>query len=161
MSDDCELAKETEYLGKLGSGAFGTVYKARHRTDGHLFAVKVLVDAGDHVQEVAGRGEGVILLELDHEHIIFSFHSHGWGTPRVEIFMELREGNLRSLAYSVPKQQLSDLARNVLHHMLQALDYLASLGFVHRDVKPANIFYNTIAAAAAADSQNPEQQVPY
>lgn len=153
---DCPLSQETEYVDELGGGAFGTVYKARNRTTGRLFAVKIVDDMGGIGQEAAHRGEGVILPKLDHEHIIRSFHSHGWDTRRAEIFMDLMDGDLHSLAYSVPKRQLEPLARRVLHQMLQALDYLSSLGLVHRDLKPANIFYTTTAAAAT--SQNPEEQ---
>ena len=157
MSVNCRLSEETEYLDELGSGAFGTVYKARNRTTSRLFAVKVMASMGGAraVQQTACRGEGIILPRLNHEHIIRSFHSHGWYTPRVEIFMDLMDGDLHSLAVSLPRPQLLLLARHVLRQMLQALDYLSYLGFVHRDVKPANIFYTTTAAAA---SQTPEER---
>ncbi len=152
---DCRLSEETEYLDELGSGAFGTVYKARNRTTGRLFAVKVMADMGGAgaVQQTAHRGEGIILPRLNHEHIIRSFHSHGWETLRVEIFMDLMDGDLHSLACSLPRRQLLPLAYRVLHQMLQALDYLSSLGFVHRDLKPANIFYTTTAAAASENAE--------
>jgi serine/threonine protein kinase len=35
------------------------------------------------------------------------------------------------------------LADSVLRQMLSALAYLGGLGYVHRDIKPDNIFYNT------------------
>lgn len=55
--------------------------------------------------------------------------------------MELMHGDLDSLVDSNRIEDGDSLAQQVLHEMLQALDYLAHLGYVHRDVKPGNIFY--------------------
>ncbi|KAH6640783.1 kinase-like domain-containing protein [Chaetomium tenue] len=92
---------------------------------------------------LAYRGEGHILPSLNHSHIIQSFHSQGWGSPRVEIVMSLMEGTVASLNETYPPERRPELANSVLRQMLPALAYLAKLGYVHRDVKPDNIFYNT------------------
>lgn len=55
--------------------------------------------------------------------------------------MGLKEGSLTSLVKRKPLT--SSEADLLLHQMLGALDYLASKGIVHRDVKPANILYTT------------------
>ena len=52
--------------------------------------------------------------------------------------MGLKEGTLESL---VESRSCPPIADSVFHHMLQALDCLASMGIVHRDVKPENILY--------------------
>ncbi|EAQ86640.1 hypothetical protein CHGG_07893 [Chaetomium globosum CBS 148.51] len=92
---------------------------------------------------LAYRGEGRILPSLNHSHIIRSFHSQGWGSPRVEIVMSLMEGTVASLNETYPPERRPQLANSVLRQMLPALAYLDELGYVHRDVKPDNIFYNT------------------
>jgi serine/threonine protein kinase len=55
--------------------------------------------------------------------------------------MELMDGTLASLAQSLPRGSYRALADHALHQMLQALAYLNRKGYVHRDVKPENIFY--------------------
>ncbi|KAK4122678.1 kinase-like protein [Parathielavia appendiculata] len=131
---------------ELGSGGFGTVYKSRLMPFGRVIAVKVL-HKGDQEDEqwekstdLAYKGEGTILPSLNHPHIIRAFHSQGWGTPQVEIFMDLMDGTLADLAWSLVRPYRA-LADTVLCQILQALDYLNGLGLVHRDVKPQNIFY--------------------
>jgi len=58
-----------------------------------------------------------------------------------EIFLGLKEGNLKSLIESGDPPP----AESVFHQMLQAIDYLAVNGIVHRDLKPENILYITIS----------------
>ncbi|KAK4038703.1 kinase-like domain-containing protein [Parachaetomium inaequale] len=144
-------------LNALGIGAFGTVYRARERNTNRVFAVKVLVrreEPWDVALALAYRGEGEILPKLNHSHIIRCFYSHGWGTPRVEIVLTLMDGTLSSLAES-PILPRPLLAKHALHQMLQALDYLSQLGYVHRDVKPDNIFY-TILPPSRSGPQQPK-----
>jgi serine/threonine protein kinase len=59
--------------------------------------------------------------------------------------MELMEGSLKSLMQppQPPHAVSGAVAETVLHQMLQALKYLAGLGYVHRDVKPENILYTS------------------
>ena len=59
--------------------------------------------------------------------------------------MGLKEGDLRNLIVPQNHPSLQELARDVLYHVLQALDFLAGQDLVHRDVKPANILYETRA----------------
>lgn len=61
--------------------------------------------------------------------------------------MGLKEGTLERLVVPDRTQHVSDpvreqrIAKIVIRHMLQALDFLSVHGIVHRDVKPENILY--------------------
>lgn len=61
--------------------------------------------------------------------------------------MDLMAGTLESLCESLDSP-CQVLAHHVLHQMLHALDYLSGFGYVHRDVKPANIFYTNSTSSA-------------
>ncbi|KAF2179939.1 kinase-like protein [Zopfia rhizophila CBS 207.26] len=133
----------------LGAGQFAEVYKAVNVDSGKLMAVKILkppLGATKQQQEswrqsvyYAFKREVENLAKINHPCIVDYIASQGWGGPKVEIFMGLKEGTLESLiesgSYPVPDA--------VFHQMLQALDCLALNDIVHRDVKPANILYVT------------------
>lgn len=62
--------------------------------------------------------------------------------------MELKSGSVEDLFVDDTFMRNPALAETLLHHVLQALDYLACKGIVHRDVKPQNILYTTSPAGA-------------
>ena len=62
----------------------------------------------------------------------------------MDILTTLKEGSADDLIrkHGDPFVVDQDLTFVLLHHMLQALDYLAQERYIHRDVKPANILYS-------------------
>ncbi|UPK97654.1 hypothetical protein LCI18_008589 [Fusarium solani-melongenae] len=128
----------------IGSGAFGKVYKARNLDTGAMMAVKVVSVMDDGRQIKMLRNEVEILARSNHRHIVELITSEGWRGHELKIFMSLKEGSLTSLALATSNSKLHDIAETALHHVLQALDYLASEGILHRDVKPDNILYSMV-----------------
>ena len=53
------------------------------------------------------------------------------------------DGTLHDLNTNYAAQHRPQLANEVLRQMLSALAYLGNMGYVHRDIKPDNIFYTT------------------
>lgn len=55
--------------------------------------------------------------------------------------MGLKEGTLQPLVERGCSIPIDNLCETALHHMLQALDFLAVNHIIHRDLKPENILY--------------------
>jgi hypothetical protein len=121
--------------GKLGSGAYATVYLAHDEQLGRDVAIKVVEDSRD-VDRRALR-EAQAAAKLDHGHVV-----HLYEVVRQEgrtlLFTEYVQGHtLREL---FAKRRLSD--RDVLEagiQMCRALEHAHKRGVVHRDIKPENV----------------------
>jgi len=54
-------AKEFEELGKIGKGGFSTVYKAKHRLDGRLYAIKkIRIKPAEHRADLQEHFERIL-----------------------------------------------------------------------------------------------------
>ncbi|KAL8722087.1 MAG: hypothetical protein Q9225_001374 [Loekoesia sp. 1 TL-2023] len=76
-------------------------------------------------------------LEVPEQHLAPS----GDSRPCLELFMGLKDGNIKRLMHSNAFENDSDLSRRLLHDGLKGLDYLESKNVLHRDVKPENILW--------------------
>ncbi|KAI9673178.1 MAG: hypothetical protein M1817_003040 [Caeruleum heppii] len=84
----------------LGSGSYGTVYKAVNVDTGRIIAVKVIEMArhehsGQWRQKA--KREVDIIAGLRHPCILGHFASQGWEGRCLELFMDLKEGSLADL----------------------------------------------------------------
>ncbi|KAI9789619.1 MAG: hypothetical protein M1816_005928 [Peltula sp. TS41687] len=114
---------------KLGSGEFGTVYKALDVSTGHVYAAKVF-RRGHWQQEVE------VLSGLSHEHIV-RFEDY---TSEIEPMLVLEYLPLGNLADQHLMMQITEEETvAILHQCLQALVYVHHEEIAHRDIKPTNI----------------------
>tara|TARA_R110002111_G_scaffold247140_2_gene310047 strand:+ start:46244 stop:48349 length:2106 start_codon:yes stop_codon:yes gene_type:complete len=126
---------------KLGEGGMGVVYRGRHAMLRRPTAIKLL-DIEKTTDEAVARFEREVQLtsQLNHPNTI-AIYDYG-RTPEGVFYyaMELLEGiNLDDLV-----KQFGALPENRVVHLLKqiagSLAEAHSLGVIHRDVKPANIF---------------------
>ncbi len=128
-----------EFLGELGRGGMGVVYKARHIKLNRLVALKMIL-AGSYAREedlAHFRTEAEAIAGLHHPHIvqIYDVGEHD-GLPYISLeFVEggTLEGRLDGTPWPAPR------AARLLETLARAIHAAHQRGVIHRDLKPANV----------------------
>ena len=129
-----------EFLGLLGRGGMGSVYRGRHRETGEMHAVKVLSPNVSHESHFRSRFESEIqaLIKLDHPNIV-RILSYGQEEGILFFAMELVEG--KSLFQLQKKGQRFDWREilSIARETARGLRHAHDRGIIHRDLKPGNL----------------------
>jgi serine/threonine-protein kinase len=137
---------------EIGSGAMGTVYRARYAKGGRLVAIKVIATERGSDRTALARfdREATILKQLKHPNIV-RLH----GTGRVHgapfIIMEYIDGG--SLDQRLEKHQRFTWEEVVQlgKQLCAALQHAHEKDIVHRDLKPANVMLTADGTAKLTD----------
>lgn len=125
---------------ELGRGAMGVVYRAVRAADGVPVAVKTIAPApgvGRRAVERFVREAGV-LARLDHPNVV-RYVGGGEAGGMVFLAMELVDGPDAGRVVRDKGPLPVRTAVRVAGHLLAGLAHAHGRGFVHRDVKPANL----------------------
>ena len=133
-----------EITKRLGAGAMGVVYRARHSVLETEFAVKVLYGEHGANETVTKRfrREAQAVSKIKHPNVVsivdFGIEDEGLSY----LVMELVEGP--TLQDLIRAEAPFDLARSKLiaRHIAEGLAEAHHHGFVHRDLKPGNVIIN-------------------
>src|SRR5262245_40139540 len=127
---------------QIGQGASGTIYRAEHVTLRRKVAIKALHTelARDDLAVERFRREATTVAEIDNEHIV-EIHDFG-RTPdgRLYLAMELLEGRPLDTVLERAKPLADGRAADILIQVGEALMEAHAIGYVHRDLRPRNIY---------------------
>jgi len=131
---------DLEVLGTLGKGSFGHVQLVKSRTTGTTYALKAVSKA----QIVQTGQQGHIMSEkkamdaLDHPFLV-KLHQTYKDQDRLYFLLE---PSLGGELFSVLREKTlfdEDTSRFYSGHVVLAFEYMHSLNFVYRDLKPENL----------------------
>ena len=127
---------------RMGQGKSGTIYRAEHVTLRRKVAIKVLHHelSRDDLAIERFRREATSVAEIDNEHIV-EIHDFG-RTPdgRLYLAMELLEGETLDAALARDGKMQVERVADVVMQVGEALVEAHSVGFVHRDLRPRNLY---------------------
>mmetsp|Transcript_18060 Transcript_18060/g.38565 ORF Transcript_18060/g.38565 Transcript_18060/m.38565 type:complete len:541 (+) Transcript_18060:97-1719(+) len=125
----------------LGSGYNGVVYLAKSLETGQRVAVKGFkLNGVGRVKREELASEASIFLSMDHPHIARLIDVYE-GEDRLSLVMECMEGGELFDRVSVRKVFSEKDAVTAAYQMLLSVNYIHSLGVVHRDLKLENFLY--------------------
>ncbi|EJU06574.1 Pkinase-domain-containing protein [Dacryopinax primogenitus] len=148
-SSSSDPAAQYTLLSQLGTGSFGTVYKALHAETGQVVAIKQIDldnsedDIGEIQQEIAH------LAKCDSDHVT-RYYGCFVKEYKLYIVMEyLAGGSCLDLLKPgpLPEPYIAIICRE----LLLGLDYLHSQGLIHRDIKAANVLLSAQGKVKLAD----------
>ena len=131
---------------RIGSGAFGSVYKVIRKEDSKIYAMKrvKITQLGEKEKDNA-LNEIRILASLNHPNIIgYKEAFYDNNSQTLNIVMEYADdGDIESKISNNKLNKLSfqeSTIWNILIQILQGLKFLHDNNIIHRDLKSANIF---------------------
>jgi xanthine/CO dehydrogenase XdhC/CoxF family maturation factor len=142
-----------ELLAELGRGGMGIVYRARHRSQGRVVALKMLLPArlASPSQLERFRLESAAVAELDHPNLLPVFE---FGEYHGQPFFTMRVAEGGSLAARLAEGKSSldaKEAAKLVATIARSVHYAHQRGVQHRDLKPANILLDAAGHPFVSD----------
>ncbi|KAL4787759.1 kinase-like domain-containing protein [Aspergillus varians] len=155
----CTSIRDFEFLGKLGEGTFGEVYKARAKRDGSIVALKkILMHNERDGFPITALREIKLLKMLSHTNIMrlremAVERSKGEGRKKPSMYMVFpyMEHDLSGLLENPAVHFTEAQIKCYMIQLLEGLRYLHENCILHRDMKAANLLISNQGILQIAD----------
>ncbi|SPB48980.1 unnamed protein product [Aspergillus niger] len=155
----CTSIRDFEFLGKLGEGTFGEVYKARSKKDNNVVALKkILMHNERDGFPITALREIKLLKMLSHTNILHLKEmaverSKGEGRKKPSMYMvtPYMEHDLSGLLENPAVQFTEAQIKCYMLQLLEGLRYLHENRILHRDMKAANLLISNRGILQIAD----------
>jgi serine/threonine protein kinase len=128
-------------MGELGRGAYGYVFKGKHRRTGVEYAIKKthIDNRNDGIPSTTIR-EIAILKELEHPNIVQLYDTVMLEND-IYFIVEYCNTDLAKYIHRLGDGQnfAQPLIKDYIRQILEGVAYCHSQRIIHRDLKPANI----------------------
>ena len=136
------VADRYRLIERIGQGASGSIYRAEHTTLMRQLAVKILHP--QHSQDEAAverfRREATTIGQIDNDHLLQISDFGQTADHRLFFAMELLEGETLDHVLEREGRISPERAVKILLQVADALTVAHGLGYIHRDLRPRNVF---------------------
>ncbi len=140
ISVDQAFKGRYEFLGKLGSGGMGIVYKARKMSSGKLVAIKTLLPISASAAAAERfEVEAELLSRLRHPNIVTLLEFGTMDNDVPYMVLEFAEGRTLEEVLAEEGQLETDRVLNMSLQVCAALKHAHANKILHRDMKPSNL----------------------
>jgi serine/threonine protein kinase len=139
-----DIKKRFILEGRTGQGSMSKVYRARDLEKGRMVCLKVLDKLKTDKFEARFPGlskpkEGTVAAGLHHPNIVQTY-DHGISYQGEQfVSMELVDGVGLNYLIETRSRRLEGNRINYLKQMADAIEYMHSVGYLHRDICPRNV----------------------
>ncbi|KAF7125459.1 hypothetical protein CNMCM5793_001698 [Aspergillus hiratsukae] len=144
-----DMASRYQMMEELGSGSFGTVYKAIEKSTGEIVAIKHidLESSEDDIQEIQ---QEISVLATCASPYVTQYKASFLRGHKLWIVMEYLGGG-SCLDLLKPGVFSEAHVAIICQQLLQGMEYLHSEGKIHRDIKAANVLLSHTGKVKLAD----------
>ena len=127
---------------KIGQGGSGAIYRGEHTTLKKKVAVKLLHSqlSSDDTALERFRREATTVASIENEHILQVLDYGRSDDGRLFFAMEFLEGETLTKVIERERQLPVERSIDILAQICEALIEAHELGYVHRDLRPRNVF---------------------
>ncbi|ESN93767.1 hypothetical protein HELRODRAFT_180635 [Helobdella robusta] len=150
IKQDADPSEFWVNVGELGDGAFGKVYKAKHKEKNQFAALKQVEitqesDLEDYSVEID------ILHQCKHKNVVGLYESYLFNS-KLWMYIEFCElGALDSIMLELEKPLTEQQIQYICREMTEGLDFLHQHFVIHRDLKAGNVLLTSDGGVRLAD----------